>query len=108
MASVTRNDTKNPVRASGGVIQSRSIPRCPCLARLTTGSRVHLLGLDLTLQTAPHFLTQHEVAELLRVPERTLEDWRLTHSGPPYLKLGRHVRYDLQDVLTWVKEHRHG
>ncbi|MET4638310.1 excisionase family DNA binding protein [Mycetocola sp. 2940] len=69
---------------------------------------VHLLGMDLTLQTAPQFLTQHEVAELLRLPERTLEDWRLTHAGPPYLKLGRHVRYDVQDVLTWVQEHRHG
>ncbi|WP_411720813.1 helix-turn-helix transcriptional regulator, partial [Mycetocola sp.] len=51
---------------------------------------------------------QQEVAELLRLPERTLEDWRLTHAGPPYLKLGRHVRYDVQDVLTWVQEIRHG
>ncbi len=32
---------------------------------------------------APAVETQAEIAELLRVPERTLEDWRLTHSGPP-------------------------
>ncbi|TFC01087.1 DNA-binding protein [Cryobacterium adonitolivorans] len=43
------------------------------------------------------FLTQQELAEMLRLPERTLEDWRLTHTGPPYLKLGRHVRYDIGD-----------
>ena len=56
---------------------------------------------------APVFKTQAEIAELLRVPERTLEDWRLTHSGPPYLKLGRHVRYDLLDVVAWAREQRH-
>jgi predicted DNA-binding transcriptional regulator AlpA len=89
-------------------MQHRLVRSCHGLARLTTGSSVHLLGMDLTLQTAPQFLTQNELAELLRLPERTLEDWRLTHTGPPYLKLGRHVRYDVQDVLAWAKEHRHG
>ncbi|WP_327017645.1 helix-turn-helix transcriptional regulator [Cryobacterium sp. MP_3.1] len=64
--------------------------------------------MDATAQITTTFLTQREVAELLRLPERTLEDWRLTHTGPPYLKLGRHVRYDFQDVLAWVHEHRHG
>lgn len=57
---------------------------------------------------APTFLTQREVAELLRLPERTLEDWRLTRHGPPYLKLGRHVRYDLADIVAWTREQRHG
>ncbi|HYI33885.1 MAG TPA: helix-turn-helix domain-containing protein [Glaciibacter sp.] len=64
--------------------------------------------MDQTTQVAQTFLTQQELAEMLRLPERTLEDWRLTHAGPPYLKLGRHVRYDIHDVLAWVKEHRHG
>jgi hypothetical protein len=64
--------------------------------------------MDATTQITPAFLTQHELAELLRLPERTLEDWRQTHAGPPYLKLGRHVRYDVQDVLAWGEEHRHG
>ena len=59
-----------------------------------------------TAQIAQTFLTQHELAELLQLPERTLEDWRLTHAGPPYMKLGRHVRYDIADVLAWAKEKR--
>jgi hypothetical protein len=90
------------------VLVSRLIRTCPDPIGLFTASVVHLLGMDLTTQATPTFLTQHELAELLRLPERTLEDWRLTHSGPPYLKLGRHVRYDVHDVLTWVTEHRHG
>jgi excisionase family DNA binding protein len=57
---------------------------------------------------APTFLTQRELADLLRLPERTLEDWRLTRHGPPYLKLGRHVRYDLADVVAWARGQRHG
>ncbi|TFD50640.1 DNA-binding protein [Cryobacterium frigoriphilum] len=64
--------------------------------------------MDTTTQLRPTFLTQRELAELLRVPERTLEDWRLTTTGPPFLKFGRHVRYDVEDVLTWAREHRHG
>jgi hypothetical protein len=59
-------------------------------------------GVDL-----PVFLTQHEIADVLKVPERTLEDWRLTRHGPPWLKLGRHVRYDLVDVVVWAKAQRH-
>ncbi len=68
----------------------------------------HLPGMDATTQVTPSFLTQHERSELLRLPERTLEDWRLTDTGPPSLKLGGHVRYDVQDVLSWIQEHRHG
>lgn len=34
----------------------------------------------------PAFFTQAEVARLLGVPERTLEGWRLTKSGPPSLR----------------------
>jgi excisionase family DNA binding protein len=58
--------------------------------------------------SAPVFLTQNEVAELLRLPVRTVEDWRLTRNGPPWLKLGRHVRYERDDLLEWVKGRRHG
>lgn len=56
----------------------------------------------------PLFLTQREVAESLRVPARTLEDWRQTRQGPPYFKLGRHVRYRRDEVLAWVEGRRHG
>jgi hypothetical protein len=59
-------------------------------------------------QIAPTYLTQPELAEFLRVSERTLEDWRVTHSGPPYSKLGRHVRYNIDDVVVWVREQRRG
>lgn len=52
---------------------------------------------------APVFLTQRDVADLLRVPVRTAEDWRLTRSGPPWVKLGRHVCYEQAELPAWVK-----
>jgi hypothetical protein len=105
---VTRNDPITPLRGCSGVLLLRLIRSCPGSVGLLTASLVHLLIMDQTGLIAPAFLTQQELAELLRLPERTLEDWRLTHTGPPYLKLGPQVRYDVQDVLAWVREHRHG
>jgi hypothetical protein len=87
----------------------RSLRRRPDIVGLLRARLVHLLGMnETTTHTAPAFLTQHELSELLRLSERTLEDWRLTHSGPPFLKLGRHVRYDMADVLRWVGDQRRG
>lgn len=77
-------------------------------ARVIPSRLAHLVSMNETAQIAHTFLRQHELAELLQLPERTLEDWRLTHAGPPYMKLGRHVRYDIEDVLAWAKEKRHG
>lgn len=51
---------------------------------------------------------QRKAADLLRVPVGTVEDWRLTRSGPPWVKLGRYVRYEQGELLAWVQEKRHG
>ena len=64
--------------------------------------------MDIPVDIEPAFLTQAEVAWLLGVPERTLEGWRLTRSGPPWLKLGRYVKYDRDEVLSWAGEPRRG
>jgi len=63
---------------------------------------------DTTASAFPAFLTQQQVADLLQVPARTVEDWRQTRSGPPWLKIGRHVRYDRDELLAWARGQRHG
>lgn len=45
----------------------------------------------------------HEVAEYLRVPEKTLSQWRYLRTGPKWSKVGRHVRYRWSDVDAWVE-----
>ena len=80
------------------------VPTVPCWH----GLRTYLAWMHAHVEVEPAFLTQAEVACLLGVPERTLEGWRLTKSGPPWLKLGRHVKYDGDDVLAWAREQRRG
>ncbi len=52
----------------------------------------------------PQLLTQAQLSEMLQIPVRTLEDWRLIGSGPPYIKLGRHVRYSAEAVSLWLSD----
>ncbi|MGH8973895.1 MAG: helix-turn-helix transcriptional regulator [Acidimicrobiia bacterium] len=42
------------------------------------------------------------VAAHLDMPVRTVDQWRYRKTGPPYFKIGRHVRYRLADVDAWV------
>jgi hypothetical protein len=47
-------------------------------------------------------LTPAEVAGLLGVPVNSLKMWRYRRTGPPWLKLGRHIRYSRRDVEHWL------
>jgi excisionase family DNA binding protein len=51
-------------------------------------------------------LTLREVADLLRVPEATLRYWRHRRAGPDSYKIGRHIRYQRNDVQAWVRRQR--
>ncbi len=43
-----------------------------------------------------------DLAELLGVPVATLANWRCAGKGPPFLKVGRYVRYRPRDVERWI------
>jgi hypothetical protein len=47
-------------------------------------------------------LMQHEAAALLRLSERTLERFRVTGFGPPFIKAGRRVLYRPSDLDEWI------
>jgi hypothetical protein len=49
-------------------------------------------------------LTPRELAERLKVPERALAKGRAypSEATPPYIKLGRRVRYDWDEVQRWL------
>jgi excisionase family DNA binding protein len=46
--------------------------------------------------------TAQDVATYLGVTVQTLYDWRLRGSGPPVMKVGRHLRYRESDVMAWL------
>jgi predicted DNA-binding transcriptional regulator AlpA len=48
-------------------------------------------------------LTQTDVAALLGLSPRTIEDWRVRGIGPRFIRLSaRAVRYDPYAVASWV------
>lgn len=48
------------------------------------------------------FLTPDDAARLLRRSVRSLERDRQQGVGPKFLKLGRQVRYRLDDIEAWA------
>lgn len=53
------------------------------------------------------FLTVPQAAAFLKVVSKsTLDHLRLTGGGPPFLKLGRNVVYDKDDLINWAHQQR--
>lgn len=51
--------------------------------------------------------TESDVAEILNVSVRTLQQWRVSGFGPRFIKVGRAVRYRLSDVQDWIDRNIH-
>ena len=49
-------------------------------------------------------LNQREAADFLRLSQRTLERFRLTGDGPPFVKTGRRVAYRREDLDRWITD----
>ncbi|MCI0385639.1 helix-turn-helix domain-containing protein [Streptomyces sp. CNQ085] len=50
------------------------------------------------------YLTPVDVADLLGVPVETVYQWRRKRTGPRGFRVGRHLRFDPEDVRRWVAE----
>lgn len=53
-------------------------------------------------------LESPQLAELLGVSTRTLDQWAYLKRGPAYVRVGRHRRYRLEDVESWVAANTQG
>ena len=61
--------------------------------------------------TAPDLMDRRllrpdEVAAFLGIPLATIYRWRSRGDGPEGIRVGRHVRYRLEDVERWVDGQR--
>lgn len=45
-----------------------------------------------------------DLAAFLKLPAKTIREWRHKGTGPKYARLGKHVRYNPADVMTWLDE----
>jgi len=47
-----------------------------------------------------------QLSETINIKKKTIYDW--THKGLiPYVKLGRLLRFDLNDIERWIKRNSH-
>ncbi|MEV7146066.1 MULTISPECIES: helix-turn-helix domain-containing protein [unclassified Streptomyces] len=50
------------------------------------------------------YLTPEDLVTLLRLPSvETVYQWRRKGTGPRGFRVGRHLRFDPDDVRTWVQ-----
>lgn len=49
------------------------------------------------------YLTPVDLADILSVPVETVYQWRRKHTGPRGFRVGKHVRFDPEDVRVWVE-----
>jgi predicted DNA-binding transcriptional regulator AlpA len=61
---------------------------------------------DLFEQSPGVLLNEREVAEAIHVSVKTLQHWRQHGQGPQFLRLGRHIRYRVGDVIAWLERSR--
>ena len=47
--------------------------------------------------------TADETAAYLQIPKATLYQWRYLGIGPKAGRVGRHLRYDPEDVKAWFR-----
>lgn len=53
-------------------------------------------------------LTAEQVSKITGIPVTTLAQWRYRKRGIPYLRIGRLVRYDADDVHAYLQSCRIG
>ncbi|MGW6055736.1 helix-turn-helix transcriptional regulator [Streptomyces sp. NPDC055189] len=55
------------------------------------------------------YLTPDDLVELFDLPSvETVYQWRRKHTGPRGFRVGRHLRFDPNDVRTWVASLQEG
>ena len=70
------------------------------LAKIITDARDELAALKEV--DSPVLVTTHRAARILGISPRTLEKWRLCGGGPVYCKLGKCVRYAIDDLNNFT------
>ncbi|GJL85431.1 MAG: hypothetical protein DHS20C02_12060 [Micavibrio sp.] len=55
----------------------------------------------------PKRMTEVEVAECLSLSRKTLQRWRKSGEGPPFIRIGRSIRYPADELEAWLTKRTH-
>ena len=56
-----------------------------------------------TTPVTPEYLTAAQVSQITGFSQKALEAFRSKRTGPPYLKIGKSVRYRTDDIRSWME-----
>jgi predicted DNA-binding transcriptional regulator AlpA len=59
-------------------------------------------------QLQRRFVSEIELEQFTGISRRTWQKRRLFHDAPLYYKIYGSIRYDLEEVLAWIKSHAVG
>lgn len=51
-------------------------------------------------------LTEQQLAKQLQIPVRTIQNQRQTGMGIPFIKIGKSVRYDTNEIEAFIERNR--
>jgi len=60
-------------------------------------------GSDLELRR--RFVSEVELEQITGISRRTWQKHRLVNRGPSYYRIHGSIRYELEEVLAWIKTH---
>lgn len=60
----------------------------------------------MTSDSIPQVINEYEAAKILGKSVQTLRNERYLRKGSPYIKIGRSVRYRVEDILGYLERHR--
>ena len=52
------------------------------------------------------FVDEKKAAKILDIAVQTLRNWRQNRRGPAYFKMGRSVRYKVEDLVAYSNKRR--
>jgi hypothetical protein len=62
-------------------------------------------GRPVTADCTSELLVELEAAEVMRLSPRTLQQWRVQGRGPPFIRLGRAIRYRRSAIAEYLAAH---
>ena len=90
----------DPIRDSA-LLRNVLVRVAPCCRRSSRAPSSHL---SVVSDDGTEIITGEQLATLLHVSPRTVEEWRRTRTGPPWRRMGRHVRYLRREVFAWFED----
>lgn len=98
-----KSDTLGDRNPPAGLFSRKTVR----LALVEPGQPVHPRAAPTHLQVMGddrlEVMSGQQVADLFQLSIRTLEEWRQTHKGPPWRRVGKHVRYVRAEVEAWFE-----